>query len=126
MDSGRDTNGRAAAELPAIALPFDAAAFVPAPWGADEDGMPSYRQAVEAMCNAGPPPGDQGRIDGEETWAWYAPWEETPQSVRDWLAATGPALELWRAGAQRPRGLWLSPRDITWPAVDRLAEELLW
>lgn len=122
MSSGRDTNGKAAVELPTMALPFDAAAFVPPPRGADEDATPLYRQAVELLREVGPPPGDAaiGEAANDPLWAACAP------GLRDWLSAAGPALELWRAGARRPRAMWLSPRDIAWPAIDRLAEELQW
>lgn len=90
----------AIAGLPAIADPFDVAAFEATTVPADRNAFVLYRDAIARIRTA-------EAVDAAPT-LWYQPapsWAKADARSRSWLEANREALELWRRGTERPEAL---------------------
>jgi len=101
--------------LPDIGDPFDVAAFQAVRVPDERNAFLEYREAAMMLRAV-------GRNPSRDTYA--REWSKAGQPWRDYLARVRPALDLWRAGTEKPDYLYEHPEGLnfstTFPVIQQL------
>lgn len=100
--------------VPAMAEPFDVAAFVKDDIPPDENAFTEYQQALTMRKRL--MQGTQGVSSGYPNGfddIFKQGWESADEPMRAWLEEHREALAVWRRGTEKSRALAVSPGEMT-------------
>src|SRR5262245_2693461 len=105
-------------ELPDAGEPFDVAALGHVAVADDDNAAIVYRRAAALF-----------QLDREEhernRKVWHeTDWGKAAPEVRRWVEDNRQALEVWRAGADRPEALFVQPEEMTITTVSSTIQSL--
>ena len=100
--------------VPAMAEPFDVAAFVKDDIPPDENAFTEYQQArtMRQRIMQGTPQQLGGYPNGFDD-VFQQGWEAADEPMRAWLDEHREVLAVWRRGTEKPRALAVSPGEMT-------------